>query len=159
VLQTRLEPFSTHCPMGLSVAKHIVVPAQVKPKELRETMDRRQSTVVLGLKAPAFDPKDYFTLRVMGAVLNGMGARLFVELREKNSLAYSVYSSHEALSRSGIFQAYIGCAPQKEAAARKGCSRCSIRWRDEKVSDEELTVPRPTSLACTKWVCNPTGPR
>ena len=94
--------------------------------------------MVLGLKASSFDDKNYFTLRVLGALLNGMGARLFTELREKRSLAYSVFASHEALARSGIFQAYIGCAPEKEKEARNELLRVLKSLAEEEVGAEEL---------------------
>jgi zinc protease len=131
------EHFAT-LPPGPSAQARKRISPRFKAQESRETMDRRQSTVVLGLAAPAFEEKDYFTLRVVSALLNGMGARLFVELREKKSLAYSVFASHEALSRSGIFQAYIGCAPQKEAQAREGLLQVLRSLGEEKVSEKEL---------------------
>jgi zinc protease len=137
-LKVRLESLLGSLPSGTTPSKRTGVEPKFKTQEYREVMDRRQSTVLLGIKAPAFDSKDYFTLRVLGSLLNGMGARLFVELREKRSLAYSVFSAHEALSRSGIYQAYIGCAPQKEAEAREGLLQVLRSLADEKVSDQEL---------------------
>jgi zinc protease len=137
-LKIRLESLLGSLPSGTAPSKLTGVEPKFKTQEYREIMDRRQSTVLLGIKAPAFDSKDYFTLRVLGSLLNGMGARLFVELREKRSLAYSVFSAHEALSRSGIYQAYIGCAPQKEAEAREGLLQVLRSLAEEKVSDREL---------------------
>jgi zinc protease len=138
MLKVRLESILSEMPQGPSPSNRKLVEAKVRTVELRETMDRRQSTVVLGLKAPAFETKNYFALRVLGALLNGMGARLFVELREKHSLAYSVFAAHELLSRSGIFQAYIGCAPHKEKEARMKLLEVFHSLAKEKVSNEEL---------------------
>jgi zinc protease len=52
-----------------------------------------------------------------------MGGRLFEELREKRSLAYSVYGSPDAGFLSGVYQVYIGCAPAKVEDSRKGLLR------------------------------------
>lgn len=137
-IQQRLSALSAPLPSGPKPARHRAARKPLKPQEWRQTMDRRQTTVVLGLTAPAFDPKDYFTLRVLGSLLNGMGARLFVELREKQSLAYNIFSSHEALADAGIYQAYIGCAPQKEKQAREGLLKVLRSLAQEKVGGEEL---------------------
>ena len=137
-LKSRLETLFAALPQGPGLSSRSEIPAQPKAGEIREKLGRQQATLVLGLKAPRFDRKDYFTYRVMGALLNGMGARLFIELREKRSLAYSVYATHEALARSGIFQAYVGCAPEKEAKAREELVRVLGTMAEAPVTPEEL---------------------
>ncbi len=86
---------------------------------LRLKSDNQQAHLVLGFKAPAFHSSDYFAFRVLNTLLNGMGGRLFSELREKRSLAYSVFASHDAGNLGGIYQIYIGCAPEKAEQAEK----------------------------------------
>ena len=95
--------------------------------------------MVLGFRAPRFDQDDYFIFRVLNTLLNGMGGRLFVELREKNSLAYSVFAAHEALEKAGIYQIYIGCAPEKQEMAKRELRQVLTRLTQETVSDEELS--------------------
>ncbi len=137
-LKGRLESVLADLPQGPAPEKIKAVSPRLAPKEERETLDRKQATLVLGLRAPRFDSKVYFTFRVMSALLNGMGARLFVELREKRSLAYSVFASHEALARSGVFQAYVGCAPGKEIEARRELLRVLRSLAETDVTDAEL---------------------
>jgi zinc protease len=104
-----------------------------------ETLDRKQATVILGFPAPRFEDRDYFTFKVLNAALNGMGARLFTELRDKRSLAYSVFAAHEALSEAGVYRAYIGCAPEKVAEARKGLLEVLRSVAEAPLSVEELS--------------------
>jgi zinc protease len=80
--------------------------------------ESQQANLVLGFQAPSFHSPEYFPFRVLNTLLNGMGGRLFVELREKRSLAYSVFASHDAGARAGIYQIYIGCAPDKVERAQ-----------------------------------------
>ncbi|HTC19831.1 MAG TPA: pitrilysin family protein, partial [bacterium] len=91
----------------------------LKAATMRLESDNQQAHLVLGFKAPAFHSSDYFAFRVMNTLLNGMGGRLFSELREKRSLAYSVFASHDAGILGGIYQIYIGCAPEKAEQAKR----------------------------------------
>jgi predicted Zn-dependent peptidase len=57
------------------------------------------------------DP-DRFAFGIVNDVLGGgMSSRLFQEIREKRSLAYSVYSYHSMFAEAGMFCAYAGTAP------------------------------------------------
>ncbi len=87
---------------------------------LTETLDSQQANLVLGLRAPDLKSKDYFNFRLLNTMLNGMGGKLFAELREKRSLAYSVYASHDAAALAGAYQIYLGCSPEKTESARQG---------------------------------------
>jgi len=53
----------------------------------------------------------------MQAILAGQGGRLFVELRDKASLAYSVSPMRMEGLEGGYFGAYIGCSPEKAKTA------------------------------------------
>ncbi|HET9869156.1 MAG TPA: pitrilysin family protein, partial [bacterium] len=107
-------------------------------RSYREKNKGQQANLVLGFRAPHFSHPDYFAFRVMNTLLNGMGGRLFVELREKKSLAYSVYAAHEALAAAGIYQVYIGCAPEKQAQAREGLGRVLADLAAGPIPAEEL---------------------
>ena len=54
--------------------------------------DKEQSHVILGYLGPTLDSEDRDPLEVLNAVLTGQGGRLFTELRDRQSLAYSVFS-------------------------------------------------------------------
>lgn len=110
----------------------------LRPKVLQLNNDGQQANMVLGFRAPAFHSKDYFTFRVLNTILNGMGGKLFGELREKRSLAYSVYASHDAGALAGIYQIYIGCAPSKMAEAKGALQTVLRQFAEKRVSADEL---------------------
>lgn len=82
-------------------------------KFLYTHMDKEQSHLMLGYHGLSVDSPDRYTLQLMESVLAGMGGRLFTELREKNSLAYSVAPQKLVGVGAGSFGAYIGCSPDK----------------------------------------------
>ncbi len=102
------------------------------------TTQSQQASLVLGFRAPSFRSKEYFGFRVMNTILNGMGGRLFVQLREKRSLAYSVYAAYDSAEKAGVYQIYIGCAPGKVEDAKRGLMEVLRSMAERKVTDEEL---------------------
>jgi zinc protease len=63
---------------------------------------------------------DRHALRILQTILGGQSGRLFIELREKKSLAYTVApTSLEGLER-GYVGTYIACAPAKREEAIAG---------------------------------------
>ena len=109
-----------------------------RQRTFRLKTEGQQANLVLGFKAPVFGSKEYFVFRVLTTILNGMGGRLFVELREKKSLAYSVFASHDAGAMAGIYQVYIGCAPQKVEQAKIEVLKVLNSFSKTKISIEEL---------------------
>jgi zinc protease len=106
--------------------------------EYQESVESKQTTIVLGLRAPRMGSPDYFAFRVMNTMLSGMGGKLFGELREKKSLAYSVHASHDAALRAGIYQIYIGCSPEKVQEAKKGLLKVLKDFTEEKIDPLDL---------------------
>lgn len=87
----------------------------------RETVeferDKAQTHIIAGFHAPGFKSRDRYAFEVLNSVLSGQGGRLFIELRDKKSLAYAVTSFYVPGMEGGYFGVYIGTAPQKEKEA------------------------------------------
>ncbi len=87
----------------------------------RETVefekDKAQTHIIAGFHAPGFKSRDHYAFEVLNSVLSGQGGRLFIELRDKKSLAYAVTSFYVPGMEGGYFGVYIGTAPQKEKEA------------------------------------------
>lgn len=131
------------CVRGLAKGKPSKLPPVKKMKGAKSRVHQeknkgQQTNLVLGFPAPHFNHKDYFAFRVLNTILSGMGGRLFSELREKNSLAYSVYASHEALEGAGICQVYVGCAPDKQKMAEQELTKVLVELARNPVSAREL---------------------
>jgi predicted Zn-dependent peptidase len=73
-----------------------------------------QANLVLGCTGMARTDDRRFALGVLNAALGGgMSSRLFQEIREKRSLAYSVYSFTSQHADTGLWGIYVGCTPAK----------------------------------------------
>ena len=82
--------------------------------------ERAQAHLVLGFYGLTVDDPDRYALDVLAQVLAGQGGRLFLELRDKRSLAYSVSSVNVEGLAPGFFSVYIATAPDKLDEARRG---------------------------------------
>lgn len=88
---------------GAPQGRTVVVPRQIE-----------QANVVLGTTGLTATDDRRYVMSVLNAVLGGgMSSRLFQEVRERRSLAYSVYSFASGHSDCGYFGLYAGCTPGK----------------------------------------------
>ena len=110
----------------------------LSPSELNIENEVQQSHIVLGYRAPAFRSPDYFSFRILNTILNGMGGKLFGELREKRSLAYSVFAAHDAVLGGGTYQVYIGCSPSKVTEAKRELIRVLESCARGEITESEL---------------------
>ena len=81
-----------------------------KAQEQRET---QQAHFVIGYTGARFIDPDRYALDVLGSALAGMGGRLFIELRDRMSLAYSVTSFSSEQVDEGFFAVYMGTSMDK----------------------------------------------
>ena len=108
----------------------------VSERALRD--DKAQTHVILGYPGPALDSADLDALEVLNAVLAGQGGRLFKELRDKESLAYSVFSFVAPGIDPGYIAFGIGVDPAREVEAVEGFLEQIRRVRKEPVSAPEM---------------------
>ncbi len=82
------------------------VPLEPRPKKIRKATryrSRAQAHLILGFMGTTLSSPDRYALEVLVAVLAGQGGRLFVELRDRMSLAYAV----SGFSLEGIEPGYV----------------------------------------------------
>jgi zinc protease len=84
-----------------------------------EHSSKEQSHFILGYRALALNDENRYVLHLIESILAGQGGRLFLELRDKNSLAYTVSPMRMEGLGTGYFGAYIGCAPEKVKKAEQ----------------------------------------
>jgi zinc protease len=82
--------------------------------------------------------KDKMILELIQSILAGQGGRLFLELRDKESLAYSVSPLKMDGLEMGYFGCYIGCAPEKTQKAISMMKAELKKLQDTLVSEEEI---------------------
>jgi predicted Zn-dependent peptidase len=111
------------------------------PRGERRVIERRaqQAQVLVGFLGPSLHEPDYAAVRVLGAILgSGMSGRLFVELREKRGLAYSLGMSIPFRTGPTSLVAYLGTAPSNVEPAQAGILSEIERVRREPVTSQEL---------------------
>ncbi len=107
-------------------------------KKLFLAKDKEQSHVIIGYRGIPITDSDRFVLHAIQAILAGQGGRLFYELRDKSSLAYSVSPLKMESIETGYFGGYIACSPEK---VEKAIEMFQIEFKkmcDTLVGDEEL---------------------
>jgi zinc protease len=107
-------------------------------REKMENLDKQQVAIAVGYHAPPLTCEDFYTFKVLNQVLSGMGARLFVELRDKLGLAYAVNSIYSGFINGGIFQAYIMTGYNTREKARIALLEEVDRLRTKLVTYDEL---------------------
>jgi zinc protease len=105
---------------------------------LYEKSDKKQSHIALGFHGLKFSDKRRYALDVLQAILSGQGGRLFIELRDKASLAYTVTPIRMDGIESGYFGTYIGCSPEKAQKAYKMMYQELMKLGEKSISAEEL---------------------
>ncbi len=121
------------------------------PVSVRETgglvvieEDVPQSAVVLGHRGILRDDPDYIPAYVMNYVLGGGGltSRLTDEVREKNGLAYSVYSYLYPLDRAGLYMGGVATANARVAKSLELIQQEWARMATGGLTQEELEAAK-----------------
>ena len=97
-----------------------------------------QAHVVIGFRGISYSDSRRSTLDVLLTVLSGQGGRLFLELRDRKSLAYSVNASSFEGEDTGFLYAYMGTSPDKVSEAKRGLETALLKLVNERVSETEL---------------------
>jgi zinc protease len=107
-------------------------------REVKVTQAKEQAHVCFAF--PGLDLKDPRrpVLDLLQGVLSGQGGRLFIELRDKASLAYSVSPVRMDGIGAGYFGAYIGCSPEKVEKAKRMMKEELQKLATHLIPDEEL---------------------
>ncbi len=116
-------------------------PLEDAPREIREAelrKDRAQAHLVIGFRGVTIADPDRFALEVVVQLLAGQGGRLFLELRDRRSLAYAVSAHNTEGIAPGYFTVYIATAPEKLDEARAGMFEELEKLVQQAPSDEEL---------------------
>jgi zinc protease len=98
---------------GQRIEKTFAHESPKKATVLFKKLEKEQTHIIYGFKGLTQTDPSRFTLQLVQSVLSGLGGRLFMELREKASLAYSVSPIRMEGIDTGYFGAYIACSPDK----------------------------------------------
>ena len=107
-------------------------------RTISELRDKSQVNIAIGFPGTMIKNDDRHALRILEEVLSGQGGRLFLELRDKQSLAYAISAFSNPGVDPGLFGIYIGSAPEKKELAIEGIMRILSDVREEGITNEEL---------------------
>ncbi len=120
-------------------------PAEDGQSAPRMSLERRkteQAHICIAVKGLSSTHADRYALDMLNAVLGeGMSSRLFLELRENQSLVYDVHTTTSHLKDCGTFIAYAGVDPKNTKKAIQSILRELLRIK-EGIPEEELHKSR-----------------
>ncbi|MEI7473699.1 MAG: pitrilysin family protein [bacterium] len=102
--------------------------------------DVNTAWIVLGWKAPSvMNEKEYASLKVINSILgSGLSSRLFVDLREKQGLAYEIASVYPTRADNSYYAMYMGTQPESIKKAIDGFLSESDKLKKYGVTQKEL---------------------
>jgi zinc protease len=103
-----------------------------------EQRDKAQTALALMFPGPSRTDDARFATAMIAGVASGLGGRFFDELRDRQSLGYTVHAYASERSLAGAFVAYIATGPEKEEVARRGLLAEFAKLRDTPVTAKEL---------------------
>ncbi|MBU0506958.1 MAG: pitrilysin family protein [bacterium] len=99
---------------------------------------REQAHIAIGFLSTSIYDDDKFAMEILSSLLSGQGGRLFLELRDKQSLAYSVSTILTEGIETGFFSSYIATEPAKVTKAIDGMFLELDKLKKTRISQEEL---------------------
>ena len=136
-----LEKYLGIIPESKDGDSEVKVPAKVK-HDYAELIkdDANQAQIIQGWQVATLGDKEYAELMLLNIILgaSGLSSRLFLELREKKGLAYTVRTSYETHKKSAVFSIYIGTEPGNIQTSIDGFKEEIEKIKTIPVSEEEL---------------------
>lgn len=112
-------------------------PDQPYVHEYRKSLD--QTHLIVGVPGVDMSDERRFAAELLATILGGgMSSRLFISVRERNGLAYSVKTSSDSYTDAGSFATQTGVRTDKAELALKLILEEYDRIMQEPVGDEEL---------------------
>ena len=121
--------------------------------------DAQQAQIIQGWRVSGIESKDYPILMLLNVILgaSGLSSRLFMELREKKGLAYTVRTSYETHTKAAVFSIYIGTEPSNIQTSIEGFKTEIDKIKSFLVSEEELQNAKNNIIGKQQYVTETNG--
>lgn len=135
-----LEKYLRKLPMCTDNVSEIPIPEKTKEYAELIKKDANQAQIIQGWQVGTINDKEYPELMLLNIILgaSGLSSRLFLELREKKGLAYTVRTSYENHLKSSVFSIYIGTEPGNIQTSIDGFKEEIEKIKNIPVGEEEL---------------------
>jgi len=118
---------------------HDSKPAAAPHVTLRAKHELEQVHICIGVPALPLNDRRRFVVSVLNNVLGGgMSSRLFQNIREKQGLAYAIFSEMNSYRDTGLLSVYAGTSLETAAQLVRSVLDELRRLKDEPLSEEEL---------------------
>jgi zinc protease len=134
VVKELLKDLSERRPLKRAKTK----PKAINGKREKLTFKREQSQIVIGAPAYAIGYKEDLYLKMITAHLSGQSSELFVEVRDRQGLCYSVSPVHVTALESGCWGIYIGSGSDKTERAIEAIMKIINDLRDNGIKRQEF---------------------
>ena len=113
-------------------------PKQTEDRIIKFQKETKQAHIFVAYKTCGLGSKDKYALSVLDSMLGGQSGRLFLDLRDKQSLAYTVAPIELYGPDTGYFGVYIASENSKALKAIEEIRKQLKRLKDETIAEEEL---------------------
>ncbi|SFD79644.1 Predicted Zn-dependent peptidase [Lentibacillus persicus] len=108
-------------------------------KQIERQKDTEQAHLCLGFNGLPLDNENIYSMTIVNNVLGGsMSSRLFQEVREKQGLAYAVFSYHASFLDNGLLTIYAGTGKEQLPQLRETVKRTIDDLVQHGLTDKEL---------------------
>lgn len=113
-------------------------PKGLTGKRAQLEFQREQTQIVIGAPAFSINHKEDLYLKMITAHLSGQSSDLFVDVRDRKGLCYSVSPVHVSALEAGCWGIYIGSGHDKTEAAIEAIMGILNNLRDHGIKREEF---------------------
>lgn len=115
-----------------------VKPLNAITRSEKTVHEKEQVHILLGFLGTTVTSEDQYPLQVLDAILSGQGGRLFLKLRDEQSLAYDLRALNVPGVDPGYFALYIASSSEKESQAIEGLIGEIKKVLEAGVNEEEV---------------------
>lgn len=119
-----------------------VVPIQGGGVSKTIEMEREESLLIMSFRTTTNKDPDKYALEVLGSIMSGHSGRLFHELRDKLSLAYTLGCVQRQLNNGGYLAFYVTTTADKIDESRKAILSQIRTIRSKATSGAELEIAK-----------------
>ena len=116
--------------------------------------DAQQAQILQGWLVPTVESDEYPAIALLNTILgsSGLSSRLFLELRDKKGLAYTVRSAYRSFGKSALFHIYIGTEPKNIEVSLAGFKEEIDKIKTILVESDELESAKNNILGRQQFV-------
>ncbi|SHN16779.1 M16 family metallopeptidase [Gracilibacillus kekensis] len=103
-----------------------------------QTKETEQAHICLGYEGVGIEDDQIYPMMMVNNVLGGsMSSRLFQEIREKEGMAYSIFSYHSSFLDSGLLTIYAGTSKHQLVTVREKIEKIVQQLQSEGFTEKE----------------------